>query len=105
MTSGGSMTSRLGRCAAAALVFCAALQQISFAQSPAPASAPTVPAAAEEHKPGDLVLELFAGEKLYIQEKGEWYLIITPSFTKASDEKEFELEAEVIYGLTDELQL
>lgn len=59
----------------------------------------------EEKKPGGLFTELFVGEKIYLQEKGEWYLIVTPSFAKAPDEKEFELEAEVIYGLTDQLQL
>jgi len=101
MTTEARIMSRFGQCAAITLLFCAALQRPSRAENPPPASAP----AAEERKPGDLVLELFAGEKLYIQEKGEWYLIVTPSFTQGHDEKEFELEAEVIYGLTDELQL
>jgi hypothetical protein len=59
----------------------------------------------EEAKAGGLFTELFLGEKIYPQEKGEWYLIIEPAFAKASHEKEFELAAELIYGLTDEIQL
>jgi len=59
----------------------------------------------EQRNAGGLFPELFVGDKIYSQEKGEWYLILTPSFAKGSHEKEFELEAELIYGLTDELQL
>jgi hypothetical protein len=100
------MASLARRGLTASFLLSAALYGTAFGQSAPPASAPAPAAAAEEErKPGDLFLELFVGEKLYIQEKGEWYLIITPAFAKASDEKEFELEAEVIYGLTDELQL
>lgn len=76
---------------------------------PAPAPAPTpAPAAHDEHgeaKPGQLFTELFVGDKIYVQDKGEWYFILEAAYAKASNEKEYEFAAEVIYGLTDQIQL
>ncbi len=62
-------------------------------------------ATTEEKKNEQLINELFVGEKLYIQDKGEWVLIATPSFSHASDEKETEVSGELKYGLTERLQL
>jgi hypothetical protein len=59
----------------------------------------------EKSFPGQLFTELFVGEKIYSLERGEWYGIGAASFGKAPHEKEFELSGEVIYGLTDQIQL
>ena len=59
----------------------------------------------EREPAGALVNELFVGENIYVQDKGEWVLSLTPSYAKASDAKEIEIEPEVKYGLTDRIQL
>ena len=58
-----------------------------------------------EEKPEQLINELFVGENVYVQDKGEWVFVGAGSFSKNSDEKEWELEGELKYGLTDRLQL
>lgn len=58
-----------------------------------------------EDKIGTSFTELFVGDKLYVQDKGEWYFVLTAVYSKASDEKEYEGELEAIYGLTDQVQL
>jgi hypothetical protein len=83
-----------------------ALSHLTFAQSVAPTTMPHEHSEdSEEPKAGHLVNELFVGEKIYIQDKGEWNLVITPSFTQANDAKETELSAELKYGLTDQISL
>src|SRR6476660_5031639 len=59
----------------------------------------------EEAKVGELTNELFVGEKIYIQDKGELYLVLEGAFAHTNDGKETELSAELKYGLTDRLQL
>lgn len=59
----------------------------------------------EEELPGNRVNELFVGEKLYVQEKGEWIVILESAYDKSNDVKEFELATEVRYGITDRIQL
>ena len=59
----------------------------------------------EREPAGALVNELFVGENIYVQDKGEWVLSLTPSYAKASDAKEIEIEPEIKYGLTDRIQL
>jgi hypothetical protein len=100
------MMIRLTAISVSVLAFGCCLFGIPFqALADSPAATQAAGEHEEEKKPGGLFTELFVGEKIYLQEKGEWYLIVTPAFAKAPDEKEFELEAEVIYGLTDQLQL
>jgi Putative MetA-pathway of phenol degradation len=61
--------------------------------------------AEHEEKPEQLINELFVGENVYVQDRGEWVGVVAGSFAKGSDEKEWELEGEVKYGLTDRFQL
>ena len=68
------------------------------------------PVAREEHhdhdsKIGTSFTELFVADKIYVQDKGEWYFVLEAVYAKASDEKEYELAFEAIYGLTDNIQL
>jgi hypothetical protein len=59
----------------------------------------------EEEKVGELTNELFVGEKLYIQDKGELYLVLEGAFARTNDGKETEASGELKYGVTDRLQL
>jgi len=59
----------------------------------------------EEEKIGTSFTELFVADKLYVQDKGEWYFVLEGAYAKASDEKEYEASLEVIYGLTDTWQV
>ena len=61
--------------------------------------------APEPKAPGGLFTELFVGEKLYSAERGEWNLVGAASYGEATHEKEFELSGELIYALTDQIQL
>src|SRR3954465_6199419 len=81
-----------------------ALAQNDGRHSPPPARETSAPHEEEQHA-GNLIDELFIGEKLYVQEKNEWYVILEGSYAKAEDEKEYEAAVEGGYGLTDEIQL
>src|SRR3954466_14196726 len=59
----------------------------------------------EEGKVGELTNELFVNEKIYIQDKGELYLVLEGAFARTNDGKETEASAELKYGVTDRLQL
>jgi len=74
--------------------------QTTYNQASVPANAAT-----QENKEDQLINELFVGEKIYIQDKGEWVYVFTPSFTKAKDAKEIEFASELKYGVTDRLQV
>ena len=82
------------------------LSHLSFAQYVPPTTMPDEhPEKDEEAKAGHLINELFVGEKIYIQDKGEWNLVVTPSFTQGNDAKEKGLSAELKYGVTDQINL
>jgi hypothetical protein len=70
-----------------------------------PCLAQTHEAAHEEESSEQLINELFVGENVYVQSKGEWVGVVAGSFARNSDEKEWELEGELKYGLTDRFQL
>src|SRR4051812_20108569 len=59
----------------------------------------------EEDKVGELTNELFTSEKIYIQDRGELYLVLEGAFARTNDGKETELAAELKYGVTDRMQL
>src|SRR5438045_2289390 len=68
-------------------------------------AAPPATEEAEKKEKEQLINELFVGENVYRQDKGEFVLVLAPSFAKANDAKEFEFEPELKYGLTDNIQL
>ena len=71
-----------------------------------PPVAPTGAPATQETKGEDqLINELFVGEKIYMQDKGEFVLVLTPTFSKTRQGSETELSAEMKYGVTDRLQV
>ena len=79
------------------------VQTLAAAELPQPAA--SAPAKPEEKADEQLINELFVGEKIYLQDKGEFVLVLSPSFSKGSSGNETELSAEVKYGLTSRLQI
>ena len=61
--------------------------------------------AEEPHGAGALIFEQFVGEKIYIQDQGELYAIVEAAFEKSNHEHEFELAAELSFGVTERMQL
>lgn len=57
-----------------------------------------------EEAAGGLIFEQFIGEKIYIQDKGEVYVVVETVYEKSSHEYELEFAAELSVGLTDRLQ-
>lgn len=78
----------------------------SLAAEPSPSEAHQEASDSEEmHDAGALIFHQFVGEKIYIQEEGELYVILEAAYEKAKHEREFELSAEVSIGVTDRMQI
>lgn len=59
----------------------------------------------EDEAAGGLIYHGFMGEKIYIQDKGEVYALAEAAHEKSSHERESELAAELVYGVTERLQV
>ncbi len=90
------------RCAIAFAVASLLAPARSLAAEPSPGEASHEE---EVHDAGALIFHQFVGEKIYIQEQGELYVVLEAAYEKATDEREFELAAELSIGVTDRMQV
>jgi hypothetical protein len=107
---GGAMIFRVGfqrRCATVFAVASLLAPAQSLADEPSPGETYQGASHSEEevHDAGALIFHQLVGEKIYIQEEGELYVVLEAAYGKAKDEREFELAAELSIGVTDRLQL